>query len=195
MSTRNLLRHIFRHGPRNNVSEDAMPLGLGTSHKKLAGISVDSSHEPKALHNHQNLTMDKLTPPPKTPEPFGLENIAEEDGAGTLSLLDTASLTETPTSVDLDISTFSTSELVHATLNEAKMATNSHLNTIDTTLALLEALDGFSATISALKKEMLEEKQACEEKMEMLDAIERALWGMVFAGEAQEQDSMTGFGN
>ncbi|KAF9696975.1 hypothetical protein EKO04_004689 [Ascochyta lentis] len=180
MSTRNLLRHIFRHGPRDKVSEDAMPLGLGKSRTELTGICVDNISELEAFHNNQDLAVN-------TPEPFGLEDIAEEDGNDTTSQIDTASLTETLASLDLEISTFSTRELVHATLDEAKMAAEAHLDTIHTMMALLDALDGFSATISELKKETLEKKQACDEKMGMLDAVERAVEGMSFAGELREQ--------
>ncbi|KAF2633886.1 hypothetical protein BU25DRAFT_325588, partial [Macroventuria anomochaeta] len=175
MSTRNLLRHIFRHSPRDRVTEDALPLGLRKSAPELSGVATDSEREPAVSKIKQSATSSTTTLPPKTPEPFGLEDIAEEDIVDIPSPIETASLAETLASLDLEISTFSTRELVHATLDEAKTAASSHLDTINTTLALLGALDGFSATISALRREMLEKKQACEEKMVMLDAVERAV--------------------
>lgn len=89
-------------------------------------------------------------------------------------------------SLKVEISIFSTCEFIHATLDEAKTAAACHLNTINTTLALLEALDGFSATILELRREMLEEKQRCEEQLTILNAVERAVEDLNFAGEAQE---------
>lgn len=186
MATRNLLRHIFRHGPRAKVVEDALPLGLKLQATELA---TNTACETAVAQNSQRAASSTLRPPPKTPEPFGLEDIAEEDAVDTPSTTETASLTETLASLDLEISTFSTRELVQATLDEAKSATSSHLDTINTTLALLDTLDGFSATISELRKEMLEKKQAYEEQMGTLDAVERAIKGLTFAGELQEQDT------
>mgnify|MGYP004507284499 CR=1 FL=1 len=188
MSARSLLRDIFRHGPRDKVSEDALPPGSRKSAAEFAGVAMSNECETTIPGNKQSAPLSTFTSPPKTPEPFGLEDIAEEDVIDTPSPIETASLTETLASLDLEISTFSTRELVHATLDEAKTAASSHLDTINTTLLLLEALDGFSATISELRKEMLEKKQACEEKMVMLDAVERAVEEMTFAGELQEQD-------
>lgn len=192
MSTRHLLRHIFRRSPRAKVSEDALPLDVGKLASDVASLAIED--EPKLAAaipgNRQISAPSTSAPPPKTPEPFGLEEIAEEDYADTPASIDAASLTETLNSLDLEISTFTTRELVCATLDEAKMVTHSHLDTIDTTLALLNALDGFSATIPELKREMLEKKQAYEEKTGMLEAVERAVKGMIFAGEAQVQEAM-----
>ncbi|KAF3048790.1 hypothetical protein E8E11_009725 [Didymella keratinophila] len=187
MSTRNLLRHIFRHGPRDRVNEDALPLGL----KLQAPESTTDTTRGTAIYQDTQRAAPSTRPPPpktpepKTPEPFGLEDIAEED-----TRPNTPSVTgsEILAWFELEISTFSTRELVHATLYEAKSAALSHLDTINTTLSLLEALEGFSATISELRSKMMEKKQACEEQMATLDAVERSLEKMVFAGEMQEQD-------
>ncbi|KAF1932613.1 uncharacterized protein M421DRAFT_88990 [Didymella exigua CBS 183.55] len=186
MSTKNLLRHIFRHGPRGKTDEDALPL----EPKLLPAteFATNNTRKTVAAQDNPRATPNTLPPPPKTPEPFGLQDIAEENTIDTPSTVETASLTETLTSLDLEISTFSACELVHATLEEARSAVTSHLDTINTTLSLLEALDGFSATISELRGEMLDKKQACEEQMATLDAVERAIEGMAFAGELQEQD-------
>ena len=162
-----------------------MPLGLKLHATELG---PNTACETAIVQNSQRAARVTLAPPPKTPEPFGLENIAEEDTVDTPSATETASLTDTLASLELEISTFSTRELVYAILDEAKVAATSHLETISTTLSLLEALDGFSATISALRQEMLGKKQACEDQMGTLDAVERAIEGMAFAGELQEQD-------
>ncbi|KAJ4329731.1 hypothetical protein N0V87_010619 [Didymella glomerata] len=182
MSTRNLLRHIFRHGPREKVNEDALPLGLKL---QATGPTTNTTHETTIYQETQRAAPSTRPPPANTPEPFGLEDIAEED-----TRPNTPSVTESETLAwfELEISTFSTRELVHATLYEAKSAASSHLDTINTTLSLLEALEGFSATISELRGEMLEKKQACEEQMATLDAVERSLGRMTFAGETQERE-------
>lgn len=41
----------------------------------------------------------------------------------------------------------------------------SHLDTIDTTLALLEVMDALSPHAEALKQQMLEKKQVCADKL------------------------------
>lgn len=188
MTARTLLRHIFRYGPRDKVSQDALPLGLRKSITGLTGKANGNGLESATSYNETSTALSTFTVSPKTPEPFGLEDIAEEDVTDIPSPIDTASLTETLASLELEISTFSTRELVHATLDEAKTATHSHLGTIDIMLALLDALNGFSATVSELKKEMIDKRQACEEKLGMLDAVERAVEGMIFVGETQVQD-------
>lgn len=182
MPARSLLRHIFRHGPRDKFSENALPPGFRKPITDIGGVVTKYTSRPGTC-----ATSSDSAPPPKTPEPFGLENIDEEDDVDGSSSADTVSTAETLASLDLEISTFSTRELIHATLDEAKTAANAHLDTINTMLALLDALDGFSATISELRKEILVKKQGCDEKMAMLDVVERAVEGMVFAGEVQEQ--------
>ncbi|KAJ8111903.1 hypothetical protein OPT61_g5612 [Boeremia exigua] len=189
MSARNLLRHVFRHRLQERVSEDALPLGLKQTPAEVVGIDLNNEHEARTRANKERSTLNTSTFSRKTPEPFGLGGIAEELVVDTPSSTETASsLAERIDPLDLEINTFSTRELVQATLDEAKTAAVSHLETIDTTLALLGALDGLSTTISVLKEEMLAKKQACEDKMVLLETVERAVEGMVFAGEAQQLD-------
>lgn len=186
MSARNLLRQVFRHGPRDKVNADALPLGI---RQMAAGNNIP---ETAASENKLRNTARTFTPTSRTPEPFGLEDIAEEAAGGSPSTIETASHTESATSLDLDTSFFSIRELVEATIDEAKTIASSHLDTIDMTLALLDALDGFSATISELRKEFRVKKEACEEKLTMLEAVERAVNGMVFAEETYDQNTRHG---
>ncbi|KAL1607181.1 hypothetical protein SLS59_002885 [Nothophoma quercina] len=144
MLTRNLLHRIFRHSPRQKVSEDTLPRRFKQPAAERAGPAVEASSGPASPYKERKVAMYTIAPAPKTPEPFGLENIAKEDADDTSSPNDTASLTETLASLELETSTFSARELVRATLDEAKTAATFHLDTINTTLALLEALDGFS---------------------------------------------------
>jgi hypothetical protein len=104
-------------------------------------------------------------------------------GEESCSDIDKASVAETCSALDLSIDTFTTRELVTAALSEAKTITYDHLDTITMTLALLEALEGFSATITALREEMVTKKQTCEEKLTMLEDIEGAVEHMQFGTE------------
>lgn len=47
----------------------------------------------------------------------------------------------------------------------------SHLDTIDTALVLLQALENFSAHVEQIEKEMLEKRLWCEEYMEKLQRL------------------------
>jgi hypothetical protein len=183
--TRHLLRYIFRHGSRARTSADALPLGLKNPSPEFTSMAIDSGSKPVKSESKHDDHPRNFALSPNTPEPFGLEDITEEEDGDTTSPTDTASLTKTLTSPELENDTFTTRELVHAALDEARVATLSHLDTIDTMLALLKALDGFSATILELMKEMLEKKQVCEDKTITLEAVERAVEGMIFAGETQ----------
>lgn len=71
-------------------------------------------------------------------------------------------------------------------MDEARLATHAHLDTINTTLALLDALEGFSPTIPVLREEMVLSKRVCEERLRMLDEAERAVEQMQFSSEEGE---------
>jgi hypothetical protein len=194
MSTRSLLRHIFRHGPRDKTSEDGRPLLTDQTTTKRVSPAANKDRDPVALEKSPRVFSNHTMSPPSTPERFRLEGIVEEDTDDVFkpvqhdisSPTKTTSSVETTTSLGPDLSTFSTRDLVNASIEEAKGAISAHLDTIRTTLALLGTLDGFSATITVLKQEMLENKEACEDKMAMLHAVEQAVEEMVFTGEAQE---------
>lgn len=63
-------------------------------------------------------------------------------------------------------------QLLPAALQEAKLATHAHLDTLRTSLALLDALDGFSATVAVLREEFEEKVKTCEERLEMIGDVE-----------------------
>lgn len=194
MSTRSLLRHIFRHGPRDKTSEDGRPLLTDQTTTKRVSPATNKYRHPVALEESPRVSSNNPMSPPSTPERFRLEGIVEEDTDDVFKPVqhDISSPTKTTSSVDTitslgpDLSTFSTRDLVNASIEEAKGAIGTHLDTIHTTLALLGTLEGFSATITVLRQEMLEKKEACEDKMAMLHAVEQAVEEMVFTGEAQE---------
>jgi hypothetical protein len=104
-----------------------------------------------------------------------LEDIAEEGSNDSSNEGDAESVAETVIAPALDIRGYTTQELLVGTLSEAKIAIHSHLDTINTTLELLGALEGFSATIPVLRDEMLVKKEECEEKLDMLEDVEEAV--------------------
>lgn len=162
MPTKNLLRHIFRHSTPESTTADTIP----PAHKPhTPAPTTKPAHNPSL---------------PKTPEPFGLSDIKEEPTRPNTP--STASLS-TLSQFAQELHTFTPRELIDATLYEAKCAASSHLDTLTTTLAVLDALEGFSPTIKVLGEEMREKKRVCEEQVETLDAVGRCVAGMGRAGE------------
>jgi hypothetical protein len=119
-----------------------------------------------------------------------LEDIAEESGSDD----DRSFSGETITVFERNIQALGTRELVTATLCEARISTHAHLDSIDATLGLLDALDGLSVTITVLKAEFKDKKEMCEERMTMLRDIERAVERMRFTEEdlSKEGDKTPG---
>lgn len=107
-----------------------------------------------------------------------LEDITEESYSD-----DDVSMVEPFAALDLDIATLTTHELLTAAVREAKSSLHAHLNTVNTTLELLWALNGFSATITAMKGEMEATKEICEEKLKAIEDVERAVECMRFEEE------------
>jgi hypothetical protein len=194
----NLLRHIFRHGSLLSKSKtDALP-PKATNPENSAYVA-----EPVAKPVE---TAAKQLPrtPPRTPERNShtvevLPEILEESDSSPLLASGSPSITITTatstrtllapvTTALLDITTFTTRDLLYAAIDEATAATNAHLDTIETTLAVLQALNGFSATIDLVKREMLEKERACENKLEDLESLEEAVEGMRFVDEMLERD-------
>jgi hypothetical protein len=83
----------------------------------------------------------------------------------------------------IDPATLALRDLVYAAIDVATSTTNGHLDTLETTLALLEALNGFSATVEVLRQEMQDKKTSCEAKLAELDRFERAVEEMTFPYE------------
>jgi hypothetical protein len=187
MAPRSLLRHIFRHGPRRSAQTTEHP-GAHGSESKPTPIK-----QPTSPLKHV-LTEDDV---PESPLAYKsrpdsrqssiLEDIEEEESSNaeleTAAEIDRASITETLAALDLDISAFTTRDLILSTVDEARLAVRSHLDTINTTMTLLDALDGFSATIAVLSDEMVEKKRVCEEKLGVLEHVEWAVGQMRFGEE------------
>lgn len=161
MAPKDLLRHIFRHGPHSTSMSNTSPLRTSESlHEEPASNENDTTVAPLPLTHRSNTTQSPT-----------LENIAEESESET----DSTSIAHIPISLNIHISTFTTRELIYATIDEARIATRAHLDTIHTTLALLDALEGFSPTIPVVKEEMVLNQRVCEERLKMLEETEAAV--------------------
>jgi hypothetical protein len=190
MAPKSLLRYIFRHGPNakaraattppSAVSYEPKDITPAPSNKPAPHREITSSNEePKSPLAYKIRSESR-----QSCESSILENIAEESGSDD----DKSSSGETITLFEHNIQALGTRELVTATLYEARVATHAHLDSIDATLGLLDALDGFSATITVLKAEFKGRKETCEEKLRMLGDVESAVERMQFAEEGHEQE-------
>jgi hypothetical protein len=165
---------MFKHGALSKAKQETIQ------------SETNEPERPVAVVKPAEIAPQSPTPrvtPPRTPEPHAVEvlpKITEETSSDTDEDTDTASIVTVLAALDLDISSFTTRSLLHVTMEEATAATDAHLDSVETTLALLDALDGFSATISVLREEMLEKKRVCEEKLVMLEGIKVAVEKMQF---------------
>jgi hypothetical protein len=195
MAPRSLLRHIFRHGPYAKAHNAFSPL--------KAGIDApdDLSKTLKRSTSQRHLVSPEPTPDyhlaykirSESRQSSVLEDIAEEsedldekDSYHSSEADYTTS--ETLAALQLSLENFTTRNLVMAALNEARIATYAHLDTIETSLALLEVLEGLSATIAVLEEEMLEKRERCKEKLHMLEDVERVVTRMQFGGEDMDEE-------
>lgn len=190
MAPKNLLRYIFRHGPHSKARTAVSPT------KPTAHISETDSPPQGEPISPQPLVLTDDTPEsplayksrPESRQSSILEDIVEENS----SEIDNASIAETLALPDLHINAFTTRGLIIASVDEARIANHAHLETINTILALLVALEGFSATIGVLSVEMEEKQRACEEKLAMLEDVERAVIQMHFEDEDFETAGSAG---
>jgi hypothetical protein len=207
MAPRSLLRHIFRHGPYAKAHNAFSPL--------KAGIDApdDLSKTLKRSTSQRHLVSPEPTPDyhlaykirSESRQSSVLEDIAEESEdldekdsyhsseadyttSETDSDIDKTSIADTLAALQLSLENFTTRNLVMAALNEARIATYAHLDTIETSLALLEVLEGLSATIAVLEEEMLEKRERCKEKLHMLEDVERVVTRMQFGGEDMDEE-------
>jgi hypothetical protein len=192
--SKSLIRYIFRHGPHARERADTTPSKLSQIPKTpepaqpaRRAVPDDAPESPLAYKTRS-----------ESRQSTNLEAIVEESGDadqdtdGSSSHNDNASIAETLASLDLDLNTFTTRALLTASIAEARMGNDAHLMTIDTTLALFAAINGFSATITVLKVEMEAKKRVCEEKLAMLEDVERAVSRMQFGEEQEEDNEMVG---
>jgi hypothetical protein len=206
--SKSLIRYIFRHGPHARERANTTPSKLSqipntpeTDSPPRRATADDAPESPLAYktrsESRQSTNLEAIV---EETDDAGQDtndagqdtDDAGQDTDGSSSHNDDASIAETLAALDLDLNTFTTRGLITASVAEARMGNDAHLVTIDTTLALLDALDGFSATIAVLKTEMEDKKRVCEEKLSMLEDVERAVSRMQFGEEEAEDSDMAG---
>ena len=191
MARGNLLRQIFKRGPHSKLRNDALA-SKANKQSRPATVAKTAASSLKAQSQDPS--------PPRTPESHVvhiLPEIAEEEAVAAATLSPSASSSTGSTVSDLasvvtvlaahtpviDPTTLTPRDLVYAAIDGAMSATNGHLDTLETTLALLEALHGFSATVEVLRQEMQVKKTACEAKLAELEGFERAVEELTFSYE------------
>lgn len=181
MAPKSLLRYIFRHGPHSKArSSTSLTVTIHEQETK----SLDTSKSLSRKHSKSPISPPESQLAHKSRsesrQSSVLENIVEETYGDT----DNTSIAEMLAALDIGIDSFTTRGLVTASVDEAIQATHAHLDTINTTLALLDTLTAFSATIGVLRKEMEEKRRLCQEKLAMLEDVETAVTQMAFGDEA-----------
>jgi hypothetical protein len=198
MPHKSLLRHIFRNGPHSRTNTARLPVEPSTPGRasQPAGVSASLSYLEFAPNNGPPESPLAYKSRPDSRQSIILHKIVEESNSDTggstseeeeravieevAANVETQFVTDTLTALNLDIATLTTRGFLTATLNKAKIANRAHLNTIDMTLELLDALKDFSATIEVLRTEMGEKKCSCEEDMALLEDVEQVVVKMQF---------------
>jgi hypothetical protein len=179
MTKKSLLRYIFRHGPTAKERNEIAALKDNPATREKMSTYTN---EPQYC---QQSAAAKETAEPAFDFDFrsdsrqssvlegnaGKENNGDNDKASSSS-------TESVATIGLDACPLSTAELLAATLDEARDAVHAHLESLYTTLSLLDALEGFSATIPVLREETKEKMKTCEEKIVALHNVQTMVEGL-----------------
>jgi hypothetical protein len=205
MAPRSLLRHIFRHSlyakahnaPTPPKASADVPNHLSKTLKRAASqrhlVSPDPIPDSALaykirLESRQSSVLEDIAEESEDLDDKASYHSSEADyttHSESDSDIDKTSVADTLAALQLSLENFTTRNLIMAALNEARIATYAHLDTIETSLALLEVLEGLSATIAVLEEEMLEKRDKCKEKLHMLEDVERVVVRMVFSGESR----------
>ncbi|KAH9871570.1 hypothetical protein J1614_005825 [Plenodomus biglobosus] len=174
MAPQSLIRHIFRDlqpridQMRSPSKQDAYPARPAAAITQADTVSSSSDHRPLAASTPLTASA------PQIPHLAILEDIAEEPSAETVT--ENCAPRDDDEFNSCDFMEYTTRELLDTSVFEAKLALQSHLNSLATTIALLEALDGFSQTITVMKSDMLTTQQECKAKLKMMQSVEDAAY-------------------
>jgi len=192
MPRRSLLWHIFNHGPLSKLKDSGPrepvnspqappsvtpPVETAPEHARAISTSEEAS-APVAVRvlprikEYSTREADSLT------GPLSSYCSSNSDGESATTVHPTQSPNKIP-----DPSAITTRDLIYAAIDEATSATHAHLNTLETTLALLETIKGFSETVEVLRREMEEKKRACLVGIKELTGFEKGVEKMRFADD------------
>ncbi|KAB2102851.1 hypothetical protein AG0111_0g8981 [Alternaria gaisen] len=177
----NLLRHLFKHGPHarsksheqsllNNKAEKTAAI---TSENPSQTLSPPQTFKAPAIHVLPRITEEDSAPSATTPSP-----VISSAGSTESDLLSITTVLDINASASLPIvgpATLTTRDLVYAAIDESITAIGTHIDTLETTLALLQAITGFSETVEVLNREMEDKKRVCKMKLRELKGFEKAV--------------------
>lgn len=164
MAQEGLLRHIFKRGL------------LSTKLKKAAHHTADDNDSFLSTQPSEHTNKAASSNSTKAYDVPGTDACSSCSSSN--ETLHTASI-PLPTSQPASSSTtLSVRDVLHAVIEEAHAATAMHMETLETTLALLHAIQGMSATVDILQREMQEKKEVCEEMRRDLVSFEEVVGEM-----------------
>ncbi|KAF1830788.1 hypothetical protein BDW02DRAFT_601392 [Decorospora gaudefroyi] len=193
MPRNTLLRHIFKHTAASKPKPDtALPPTTSPKQATKPGDTAQKALPPTPSSPRPSSIVDVL---PAITEAPSSETDDDDENTCPTSPIQSAhkpkpnnnhasTPAHTTTTAHSPCSTPSPRTLFYTAIDAAIDATNSHIDTLETTLALLGALNGMSDTVTVLKAEMEEKKRVCEEKLVELERLEEGVWG---AGEEEEE--------
>ncbi|KAI8937294.1 hypothetical protein NX059_006502 [Plenodomus lindquistii] len=173
MAPKSLLRHVFRD-LKPKIDQMRSPTKRGASPNRTPRASDEAG-----TNSHASETTPPAQSQPHVAGPAIPATISEESSAATTIHSHAAGDSRRSNTY----AAYTTQKLLETTVFEAKMALQSHLDSLTATLSLLDALDGFSQTITVMKRDMLKAKGECEEKFEMIEEIEDEVNGREFDSE------------
>lgn len=183
MAPKSLFRHIFRHGPHAKRDGSTSPEKANEPlPEKCTALTESDSN----LSGSEPIPLVISTPWKTSESPTRIA--LAEDSADTANVnddftSDTATITQTLAALNLNLSTSTTRQLFYATIDEATAALRAHLHSISSVLALLDALEGFSAAILAMEEDMISAGRECQQKLQMMEDVWAAIEEIPFADE------------
>jgi hypothetical protein len=177
----NLLRHLFKHGPHaRSKSHEQSPLvnkaekpAAITSGNPSQTLSPPQTSKVPAIHVLPRITEEDSVPSATTPSPVvSSAGSTESDLLFITTVLDINAPASLPI---VDPATLTTRDLVYAAIDESMTAIGTHIDTLEITLALLQAITGLSETVEVLNREMEDKKRVCKMKLRELKEFEEAV--------------------
>ncbi|KAF7681321.1 hypothetical protein GT037_000297 [Alternaria burnsii] len=177
----NLLRHLFKHGSHaRSKSHEQSPIvkkaeepATIASEDPSQTLSPPHTSRAPAIHVLPRITEEDSVPSATTPSPVvSSAGSTESDLLSITTVLDINAPSSPPI---IDPATLTTRDLVCAAIDESITAIGTHIDTLETTLALLQAITGFSETVGVLNREMEDKKRVCKMKLRELEEFEKAV--------------------
>ncbi|USP74103.1 hypothetical protein yc1106_01377 [Curvularia clavata] len=186
MAQKSLLHHIFKRGP------------LSTKLKKAAHRTGDDDDPLLSVEPSENTNESASSCPPQAQDVPSIELPIEVEAqqntrrnmnscssscsscSPSTEVIHTSNIPMPITERASSPAPISVRDLLHALIEEANAATTMHMETLDTALALLNAIQGMSATVDVLKREMEEKKGVCKEMRRDLLSFEEVVREMGF---------------